>query len=450
MSAARKAALWVLMNWQRTGHFPDQLLRDYWERHPQSKEADRKLSYQLVFGVLRWRERLDWILRQVSNRPLEKISLRPLYLLRLGAFQLFYLSRIPPSAAVDESVKLAKEGREPWSAAFVNAVLRALIRQRDALSFPGEEDPSAYLSVHYSFPPWLVEGWLKTWGREKAESLCAFLNEVPAPTLRVNTLKITRERLLEVLKGETGRLRPTPFAPAGIRCEDPEGPLVECQAFQEGWFQIQDEASQLVTLILDPRPGETVLDLCAGAGGKTGHMAELMGNQGRVVAVDLQAQKIGALKENMRRLGVGIVEALLGDGLQEDLFPQKKPLFDRILVDAPCSGWGVINRNPDLKWRLRPEDGPRLAERQNKFLQNAAAWLKSGGVLVYATCTLNGQENQGVVERFLKAHPQFELEEVSAYLPQGAQVLSDGQGCFQTWPPRDRLDGFFAARLRKA
>jgi len=449
MSPARKAALWVLLTWHRSGVFPDQLLRDYWAKHPQSRAADRHLSYQLVFGVLRWLKRLDWVIGQVSSRPLEKISPRPLYLLRLGAFQILHLSRIPLSAAVHESVQLAKEGREPWAAGFVNAVLRALIRHQDRLIFPGEEDPLSYLTVRYSFPSWLVQRWIDLWGRKEAENLCRFLNEIPPVTLRVNTLKTGRDALMKILKEEAARPLPTPYAPAGIRVEDPEGPLWDCRAFQDGLFQIQDEASQLISLILDPKPGETVLDLCAGAGGKSSHMAELMKDQGRVVAVDLHPQKLEALQENTRRLGIKIVEPLRGDGLEGHLFSRTAPPFDRILIDAPCTGWGVINRNPDLKWRLRPEDGPRLAERQNKFLQNAAAWLKSGGVMVYATCTLNPEENQEVLRRFLETHPHFEVEGVSPFLPQTAEGLTDGHGCFQTWPPRHRLDGFFAARLRK-
>lgn len=447
MSAARKAALQVLLTWQRTGVFPDQLLRDYWDKHPKSKRADRNLSYQLVLGVLRWRERLDWVIRQISSRPLEKIALRSLFLLRLGAFQILHLSRIPPSAAVNESVKLAKEGRAPWAADFINAVLRTLIRKKETLSFPGREDPVTYLSVNHSCPFGLAEEWIKLFGMEKAEALCRFHNEIPSLTLRVNTLKITRHELLQVLK--EFEAHPTPYAPTGIHLKAPDRPPMELEAFSEGLFQIQDEASQLIPLILDPKPGETVLDLCAGAGGKTAQMAERMQNRGKIVAVDLHPQKIKALQGNLRRMGIAMVEALIGDGLQDDLFPPHQPLFDRILVDAPCTGWGVIHRNPDLKWRLQPEDGRRLAEKQNKFLQNAAAWLKSGGILVYATCTLNPEENQAVVQRFLEGHPRFTLEDVSPFLPTGAKGLTDGRGCFQTWPPDQHLDGFFAARLKK-
>ncbi len=191
------------------------------------------------------------------------------------------------------------------------------------------------------------------------------------------------------------------------------------------------------------------MDLCAGSGGKTGQLAERMHNQGKVLAVDRQGRQIRALQQTARRMGYGIIETLVGDGLQPDLFSKRHPQFDRILIDAPCSGWGTIRRNPDLKWRLRPEDGSRLAAMQNKFLQNAAGWLKSGGVLVYCTCTLNPQENQNLVEDFLKTRTGFRLEAISAFLPEPAKGLTDHRGFFRTWPPEHDMDGFFAARLRK-
>jgi 16S rRNA (cytosine967-C5)-methyltransferase len=218
---------------------------------------------------------------------------------------------------------------------------------------------------------------------------------------------------------------------------------------QQGFFQIQDEASQMIAPILDPQPGERILDLCAGAGGKAGHLAQLMNNQGNIMAVDLHPKKIKDLMENAGRLGIGIIQGLAQNGLKEDLFSRIAPIFDRILIDAPCSGWGVLGRNPDLKWRLGPEDSPRLARMQNKFLQNGAGWLKSKGILVYCTCTLSREENQGVIQGFLCEHPEFVLEDVSTFLPEPARELIDSHGSFQTWPPVHRMDGFFAARLKK-
>ncbi len=449
MTNARAMALQVLLTWQRTGTYPDQLLRDVLEKNPLGKPADRALLYQLVFGVLRWQGKLDWVLQQFSQRPLEKLSVKTLFILRLGAFQLLFLSRIPVSAAVNESVKLAKSGRTPWAAGFINAVLRSLDRGKEGLSFPSKEDPLAYLAVNHSHPSWLVKKWLESWGFEKTEALCQYNNQIPPLTLRVNTLKTDGQQLIERLQTAVQRAVPATFSPVGIQVGEPDRPLVQDALFQQGWFQIQDEASQLIAPILDPQPGEKILDLCAGAGGKAGHLAQLMKNQGKITAVDLHPKKIKDLQGNARRLGITIIEGQVGDALKETLFPKKPELFDGILIDAPCSGWGVISRNPDLKWRLKPEDSPRLSRMQNKFLQNAAGWLKSEGVLVYVTCTLSRDENQGIIEKFIDQHPEFVVEDASPFLPEPARKLVDDDGFYQTWPPVHEMDGFFAARLRK-
>jgi len=450
MTTARALALQVLLSWHRTGTYPDLLLRDLLGKNIRIKSVDRSLLYQLVFGVLRWQGKIDWVIKQFSQRPLEKISLKTLFILRLGVFQLLFLSRIPASAAVNESVKLAKSGREAWTANFVNAVLRSLDRGKESLFFPSPENPVSYLTVNFSHPAWLVEDWLEAFGFAKTEALCRTNIEIPPQTIRVNTLKINRKQLMERFRPKALRVETTPCSPEGIRVEEPERPLIQDELYQQGLFQIQDEASQMIAHILDPQPGEKILDLCAGAGGKTGHLAQLMNNQGKILAVDLHSKKMKALIENARRLGCTIIQGKVGDGLKEDLFSPTTRLFDRILIDAPCSGWGVLGRNPDLKWRLGPEDSPRLARKQNKFLQNGAGWLKSKGILVYCTCTLSREENQGVIQNFLNEHPEFLLEEIAPFLPEPARKLIDAQGFFQTWPPTHRMDGFFAARLKKA
>ena len=449
MISARAMTLQVLLTWQRTGTYPDQLLRDVLEKNPQIKPADRALLYQLVYGVLRWQGKLDFILGEFSQRPLKKLSIDILFILRLGAFQLLFLSRIPASAAVNEAVKLAKSGPTPWAANYVNGVLRSLDRGKESLTFPSQDEPVSFLAVHHSHPPWLIALWLKTWGFEKTLALCRFNNQIPPHTLRVNTLKTDRNALAERLQSLAERIELTPFSPLGIRVEEPNQPLMQDELYRLGWFQIQDEASQLIAPIVDPQPGETVLDLCAGAGGKATHLAQRMKNQGKVLAVDLHPEKIKALRENAKRLGTTIIQEMIGDALNPSLFPKTIRSFDRILIDAPCSGWGVINRNPDLKWRLKPEDSLRMAGMQNKFLQNAAGWLKSGGVLVYVTCTLSRDENQGVIEKFIDRHPEFVVEDASPFLPESARVLVDNDGFYQTWPPAHGMDGFFAARLRK-
>jgi 16S rRNA (cytosine967-C5)-methyltransferase len=449
MTNARSLALQVLLSWHRTGTYPDQLLRELLGKNLLIKAVDRSLSYQLVYGVLRWQGKIDWVLQQFSKIALEKLSLRTLFVLRLGVFQLLFLSRIPVSAVVNESVKLGKSGPEPWTANFINAVLRSLDRGREGLPFPFREDPISYLAVNFSHPTWLVKHWLEAFGFEKTQALCEFNNQIPPYTIRVNTSNISREQLLKRLKPKALAVEATRYSTVGIRIEGPKRPLIEDVLYQQGFFQIQDEASQLIAPILDPKPGERILDLCAGAGGKAGHLAQLMDNQGNILAIDLHPKKIKVLMENAGRLGIDSIQGLAEDGLKEELFSKTARIFDRILIDAPCSGWGVIGRNPDLKWRLRPEDSTRLARMQNKFLQNGAGWLKSKGVMVYCTCTLSREENQGVIQNFLQENPNFVLEDVSAFLPEPARELADSQGFYQTWPPAHRMDGFFAARLKE-
>ena len=219
------------------------------------------------------------------------------------------------------------------------------------------------------------------------------------------------------------------------------------EPYREGLYQIQDEASQLIAYLLHPRPGERVLDLCAGVGGKTTHLAQFLENRGSVLAVDSNPRKVRDLWKNALRLGIKNIRFRTGDFLQPGFFQKNQPAFDRILVDAPCSGWGVIRRHPDLKWRIRLEDSRRLAEQQIKFLQKAAEYLKPKGTLVYSTCTLCPVENEGVIERFLAGHPEFFLDSVAPYLPGPAKGLADPRGFYYAWPHRHGTDGFFAARL---
>ena len=449
MALTRALALQVLLKAHRSQAYPDQILREMLDRYPDLSLRDRALVYQLVLGVLRWQGKIDWIIRQVSLRPLEKLSLKTLTILRLGVFQLLFLSRIPPSAAVNESVNLAKNGEE-WSTGFINGVLRSILRRKGTFPFPTPEDPIPYLAVNYSHPVWLVEEWLRIWGFEKTREFCQANLEIPPATLRVNTLKIGRDVLFPKLRRLASQTEATAYSPEGVRMISPLKPLQQTEFFKEGLFQIQDEASQLISFILDPRPGERILDLCAGFGGKASHLAQLMKNRGIIRAVDHNPRKLKDLMKNVHRLGISIIQGWVGEAAGEDLFPKDSPPFDRILLDAPCTGWGVIRRNPDLKWRLRAEDSPRLADRQNKFLQKAAKWLKSKGVLVYATCTLSPTENEHVVARFLKDHRDFSLEDVSPFLPGKAKGLADGKGFYRTWPALHGTDGFFAARLIKS
>ncbi|MBI5585068.1 MAG: 16S rRNA (cytosine(967)-C(5))-methyltransferase RsmB, partial [Deltaproteobacteria bacterium] len=381
MATARKWAFDCLLQSEAMGRFPDRVLGELYGQHPEISPLDRAFIQQLVFGVYRWRARIDWVLEKFSKTPLAKLDFPLLSILRLGAFQILFLDKVPVSAAVNEAVRLAKSGPAPWTGGMVNGILRSLVREKETLSPPTAEDLRPYLTITQSHPEWLTEAWLQTLGPQETIALCEANNQIPPLTLRTNTLKITRPDLLERLRKMFASVEATTWSPVGIRIVQPRAPLQDTNLYRQGFFQIQDEASQLIGFLLDPQPGEKILDLCAGFGGKATHLAQLMENRGRVLSVDRDSRKIRDLGQNTRRLDLAILQGLTGDILGDDLRRKIPGPFDRILVDAPCSGWGVIRRHPDLKWRIRYEDSHRLASLQIKFLQKAAGWLKSSGVL---------------------------------------------------------------------
>jgi 16S rRNA (cytosine967-C5)-methyltransferase len=409
---------------------------------------DRDLLNALVFGVLRWRGRLDFILARFSKTPLSKIDPPVLAVLRLALFQLLFLTRIPPSAAVHSAVDAAKAVAPPWVASFVNAVLRRAAADHSGVVFPDRRTrPVQALASGESCPEWLVERWLARYGLEPAAGLCAGINRLPALTLRANTLRASREDLISSMNSIAAEASPAGIAPDGVIVGGLKLALAESAAFRQGWFQVQDEAAQLVTVLLDPRPGEAVLDACAGRGGKTGHIAQLMQNRGQLLALDRSDARLSQLREEMARLGVASASIREADLLQPGLRLPAGP-FDRILLDAPCSGLGTLRRNPDIKWSARPKDLLRFQGIQVRLLLQASAWLKPGGTLVYAVCSPEPEEAVEVVQAFLAADPRFRIERDAVNLPAAVRPLFDSHGFLQTYPRLGYMDGFFAVRLK--
>jgi 16S rRNA (cytosine967-C5)-methyltransferase len=443
----RAICLEILNQTENSDRHPDDLLNDSFKKYRHLTPLDRGFLTELTYGVLRWRENLDWSIRSLSKIPFEKIERETLHILRLGLYQIEFLTRTPASAAVNESVKLAKQSRGSGGGGFVNAILRSYLRKKEEIPFPKiEQDPGLHLSVVLSHPLWLVRRWIEEMGVEETLRTCTLNNRIPTLTLRTNTLKISREELIEKLRGKGLNAAPTHYSLDGILLIDPP-PVSELFFLNEGFFIIQDEASQLVTSILDPKPGEKILDGCAAPGGKTTHIAQKMGNQGGVYGLDLTQEKLFLIEEMCKRLGVIIVKRLKGDATR--LLPSLKGMkFDRVLADVPCSGFGTLRKNPDLKWRKGEEDIKRLSELQTAILSNLSRYVKGGGVLVYSTCTVFQEENEEVVENFLKNHPEFHLDPM-------AEVLTDKfhpfirNGYFKTFPPKDEMDGFFVARLKR-
>lgn len=407
---------------------------------------DRGFLPELVFGVLRRRGTLDHIISSCSSKVIAKIERRVLNLLRLGLYQIFFLDRVPVSAAVDETVKLSK-AVAPMASGFINAILRRAVRERESLPWPDrDKDLVAYIAARHSLPCWLVEKWIIQLGVAETESLAAAMNETPRLTIRVNTLKISRENLLDRFRDEGVEVLATEYSPDGIRILSSVHPAA-LYGFNEGLLTVQDESSQLASQFLSPLPGETVLDLCAAPGGKTTHLAQLMANRGLLLACDLDPRKFPRIEETARRLGISIIQTRSVDA-SHVLNELAERRFDRILVDAPCTGLGVLRRNPEAKWRLAGHDVERMARLQSAILRNASHLLADGGTLLYSTCSVSIEENEGVINDFLSENGDFMIEDLRTVLPEHPDVFTD-QGMFRSWPHRHGMDGFFAARLRK-
>lgn len=441
-------ALKTLIRWEKGKPLLDEILSQVLVKSVLPDPRDRAFCGELVNGVVRHLYYLDYVLSRFSEEPLERMDPEVRNLLRLSAYQLLF-TRVPARAAVAEAVKLLKRRRGKWVISFVNAVLRRVAEVRENPPEPPREmNPVAYLSVRYSYPEWLVERWVSRFGEGETERLLAAGNQRPPLVVRANTLRVTRDQLLVYLKPEIPEADPCRYSPEGIVLQGFRGPITELRAFRVGWLQVQDEASQLVSYLLSPRPGERVLDACAGVGGKTTHLAQFMRNTGRIYACDLYPWRLKRLEENAKRLGVTNVEIISGDVLTS-VKALGGNFFDRILIDAPCTGTGIIRRHPDIKWARKPEDLVKVPEKQLALLEGLAGTLKPGGIMVYATCSLEPEENEEVVRKFLGMSPKFEIEDPRPVLPKTAWELVDERGFFHTYPHRHGLDGFFGVRLRK-
>ena len=441
----RRAAFHTLARIYKERSYAD-LLIDLELTGGQLRGPDRGLYTELVYGVLRRQGTLDHVMGQFSKTPPAKLERVVLILLRLGIYQILFLDRVPVSAAVNETVKLAHD-LAPRAAGFINAVLRTTDRQRELIGYPDpEQDPVAYLAARYSHPAWLVQIWVGQLGIDEATELAGAMSE-PAPvTIRTNTLRISRSQLRERLAAEGIETVAAQYAPDALQVA---GHLAcaATESFREGLFVVQDEASQLAALFFSPRPDEHILDLCAAPGGKATYCAQLMANRGRIVAGDLHPRKLRLIEEAAGRLGIDIIETVHLDAT-DPVRTLGGCRFDRVLVDAPCSGLGVIRRNPEGKWWKTASDPVRLAEGQRVILGAAAGLVADGGVLLYATCSTTNIENEAVIEEFLSRHPEFVVENLGALFPEQSALFTEA-GFFRAWPHRHGMDGFFAARLRR-
>jgi 16S rRNA (cytosine967-C5)-methyltransferase len=442
----RRIALDILLEVEGKELPLDLIIERSFGRQAGLKEVDYAFITEAVYGTLRWRGRIDWIIGRTSRLRPQKLERFVLNLLRLGLYQILFMDRVPASAAVNESVEMAKASEREGAAGFVNAVLRGISDRRVEVDLPQSQDPFS-VSIRHSHPLWLVEKWTQELGIDETIELCTANNEVPPLCLRANTLRTTRGELLAEIREGIPQAVATPFSAEGILIHPPV-PVSRIPRLQEGWFQVQDESSQLVGHIVDPRPGEQVLDACAAPGGKTTHLAQLMGNTGRIYAVDVSARRLSRLKENCHRLGVSNVTPARGDLTKPVTFGSGQR-FDRILVDPPCSSLGTLWRNPDIKWKRREGEISTFRHIQMAMLHRVAPCLRKGGSLVYGTCTLTREENEEVVAGFIEDHGGFEVEDLRRILPHKLEPLIGEDGFFRSLPHRHGMDGFFAARLEK-
>jgi 16S rRNA (cytosine967-C5)-methyltransferase len=432
-----------------TGDLPlDHILDNAINSHPDLGARDRALLHAIVYGVTRWRGQLDWMMAHLARQRPEKLSPRLRNLLRMGLFQICHLDRVPPAAAVNTSVRLAKAMGEGRKAGFVNGLLRNAVRRREKVPLPDpKRSPDTYLAVRHALPRWLVRRWLKRFGFEETADLGTALLTRPPITVRANALRTTPSELAAALSQEAC-VTPSAYTPLALRLTAVRRPPASWPAIQKGACQVQDEAAQLVGDLMAAAPGETVLDACAGLGGKTGHLGQMMRNQGRLIAADLKADKLARLAVQMRRLGVTNVETCALD-LERSETLEGFPRFDRILLDAPCSGLGVLRRNPDTKWRRRSDDLARYQARQQRMLAALATRLRPGGRLVYAVCSMEPEENAAVIDHFLNSHPDFDIDKAPGRLSPAATALMDSRGALATYPHRHGMDGFYMVALKR-
>jgi 16S rRNA (cytosine967-C5)-methyltransferase len=447
MDKARECALKALAEIETKEAYSNLVLKKNL-RDDSLDARDRAFVTELVYGTVTRKLTLDWVISRFSKTKLSKLSRWVLQILRMGAYQLLFLDRVPASAACNTAVDLAGKYAKA-SSGFINAILRNISRQKAEIDFqnPQSGSLSSDLSLRYSFPEYLVKNWISEFGPDFTRELLEALLERPDFSVRVNTLKTNPRDLVAELSEAGIKALPGRFLPEALVLQGATD-ISQNQAFLEGRIIVQDESSMLVARLLDPQPGERVLDVCAAPGGKTTHIAQLMQDQGHITAWDVHEHKTELIRENAQRLGIHIIDVKQRDAMENT--DGEKERYHRVLVDAPCSGTGIIRRKPDIKWQRNQDDFSSLVEVQQKILYNAGSTVVPGGVLVYSTCSLDVRENEQIIRYFLNTGAGFELTPLHNLLPAdlaGKQGIHEGM--LRLYPHIDGTDGFFIARLKK-
>jgi 16S rRNA (cytosine967-C5)-methyltransferase len=408
-----------------------------------AQPADRRLLTTLVLGTIAWQGRLDYELAQLSSRRLDALDPEIRVILRLGLYQLRHLSRIPPHAAVDTSVRLTRKHKGSGASGFVNAVLRGSLRNPVSLPPRACAQDAEYLAIAYSHPQWLVERFVE-WFGDAAEAIMAANNEAAPNAIRLNLARGTADAILKRIEADGMEVASRGLFPETILLKG--APLFDSPSYRKGHFSAQSEASQMVTHLLAPEPGATVIDCAAAPGGKSAHLAELVGPEGKVIALDINLAGLRQARTVAARLGHRNIHFLRSDTTAS--IPLPRHTFHYVLLDAPCTGLGTLREHPEIRWRLNPSDFARMANLQSPMLENAATMVAPGGVIVYSVCSPAPEEGAMVVNAFLASHSEFTIDVNSARSTPLADVI-EADGFMRTRPDLASRDGFFAARLRK-
>jgi 16S rRNA (cytosine967-C5)-methyltransferase len=444
-SDVRSIAVKILTRVERTDSYLDKLI-DADLKNEDLNDYDKSLLNEICHGVIRWLRRLDWFLNGFYRGNYEKCLPEIKNTLRVALYQILFLNKIPDYAAVNEAVDFVKRFSTQKHADVVNGLLRTIIRTKNDLVYPTREiDEVKYLGLMYSHPNWMSKRWIQRFGFDEAEKLCESNNKRPILTLRINTLKVKKAELEKIFEGRSMTFRFCRYVNYFFTLRLMSKIYLD-EDFKKGLFSVQDESAGLASVLLNPSENDTVLDLCAAPGGKATHLAQLMNNNGKIYAVDKYQARIRVMKDNSDRLGVTNIEFIQDDALNFTNETLLNMQFDKILLDAPCSGLGTLSKKPDIRWKREVEDIISLSALQHNLLDNAAKYVKPGGVLVYSTCTTEPEENFENVKSFLNSHPDFYLDNASKFVHKD---LVSENGCIETFPHRHNIDGSFAARLIK-
>jgi 16S rRNA (cytosine967-C5)-methyltransferase len=444
-SSARQLAFLTLRSIQQ-GAFADVAL-DKILNQTALPLPDRRLLTELVYGTVRRQRTLDALIDQFAKKRSSQQPPDLRLILHLGLYQLRYLNQIPASAAVNTTVDLTKQNGLAGLTGFVNGLLRQYLRAAEmgVDPLPRSDNPVEQLGIQHSYPNWMIEVWRQQLDLAETAQLCEWLNQPPHLDLRVNPLRTSLEQVETALRSAGISVDRILYLPQALRLAGATGAVQNLPGFNQGWWMVQDSSAQLVSHLVDPQPGEVIVDACAAPGGKTAHLAELMQNQGTIWAIDRAPSRLKKLQQNADRLELQTIQICAGDSRE---LPQFVGQCDRVLLDAPCSGLGTLNRHADARWRQTPATVAALSQLQQELLHHTATWVKPNGVLVYATCTLHPAENETVIQTFLTTHPNWTIAPPAPN--SNLATFAEPQGWLKVWSHRQNMDGFFMVRLQRS